>query len=146
MNVFSRRVRGFRLLDLIGLTLLILLIVGVYLAKTFAGRERAEIASVERQIGAEHARIRLLLAEVAHLEKPGRIERLSVSYLKMAVVPAEREASVDQLATLALGGAAPKAEAPSAVAALVDNPSLVPGVPPPAPSETRPVTLAEAKP
>ena len=146
MNVFSRRVRGFRLLDLIGLTLLILVIVGVYLAKTFAGRERAEIASVERQIDAEHARIRLLQAEVAHLEKPGRIERLSVSYLKMAVVPAEREASVDQLAALALAGAAPKAEAPSAVAALVNNASLVPGVPPPAPNETRPVTLAEAKP
>ena len=40
MNVFSRRVRGFRLLDLIGLALLILVIVGVYLAKTFAGRDR----------------------------------------------------------------------------------------------------------
>ena len=147
MNVFSRRVRGFRLLDLIGLTLLILVIVGVYLAKTFAGRERAEIAGVERQISAEHARIRLLQAEVAHLEKPGRIERLSVSYLKMAVVPAEREASVDQLAALAMAGSAPKAEAPSAVAALVEDHDLVPGVPPPPPpSETRPVTLAEAKP
>ena len=145
MNVFSRRVRGFRLLDLIGLALLILVIVGVYLAKTFAGRERAEIAAVERQIVVERARIRLLQAEVAHLEKPGRIERLSVSYLRMEPVPAEREATVDQLAVLATSGPPPKAEAPSVVAAMVEDDAVVPGVPPPAPEEDRPVALAEVK-
>ncbi len=144
MNVFSRRVRGFRLLDLIGLALLVLVIVGVYLAKTFAGRERAQIAAVERQIDVEQARIRLLLAEVAHLEKPGRIERLSVSYLRMEPVPVQREASIDQLAVLAASGPPPKAEAPSVVAAMVDDHTSVPGVPPPAPEEDRPVALAEA--
>lgn len=145
MNLFSRRVRGFRLLDLIGLALLILVIIGVYLAKTFAGRERAEIATVEHQIDVEHARIRLLQAEVAHLEKPGRIERLSVSYLRMEPVPVQREATVDQLAVLAASGSAPKAEAPSFVAAMVDDDAVVPGVPPPAPDEERPVALAEVK-
>ena len=56
MNVFTRRVRGFRLLDLVGIGLLVTVIVGVYLAKTLAGRERAEIAKIERQIKVEKAK------------------------------------------------------------------------------------------
>lgn len=73
MSLLSRRIRGFRLVDLVGVGLLVSLILGVYLAKTIAGRERAEIATVERQIKAEKTRIRLLQAEVAHLEQPGRL-------------------------------------------------------------------------
>lgn len=145
MNLLSRRVRGFRLLDLIGLGLLIVVIVGVYLAKTFAGTERAAIAGVERQIFAEKARIRLLQAEVAHLEKPGRIERLSVVNLGLEPLPAAREATVDQLQMLALAGPAPKSTAPSVVAAMVEDHSVVPGVPPPDPSGDHPVALAEAQ-
>ena len=144
MNVFTRRVRGFRLLDLFGIGLLVLIIVGVYLAKTLAGRERAEIAGIERQISDEKGRIRMLQAEVAHLERPGRIERLSVVYLKMAPVPAIREASAGQLAELARLGAAPKAEAVSAVASMIDGAGSSPGGPPPPPAEAAPAQLAEA--
>lgn len=144
MNVFTRRVRGFRLVDLVGLGLLVVIILGVYLAKTLAGRERAEIARVERQIVAERARIRLLQAEVAHLEQPGRIERLAVGYLKMAPVPAIREAHPDQLVELARAGAAPSAAAVSDVASMVDGEGVVPGVPPPPPPEALPSQMAEA--
>ncbi|HEX5264595.1 MAG TPA: cell division protein, partial [Phenylobacterium sp.] len=77
MSWLNHRVRGFRLVDLIALGLLTALILGVYLAKTIAGGERAKIAVVERQIETEKARIRLLKAEVSHLEQPARIERLS---------------------------------------------------------------------
>ena len=143
MSVFTRKIRGFRLLDLIGVGLLVIIIVGVYLAKTMAGTERADIARIERQIGAEKARIRLLQAEVAHLEQPGRIERLSVAYLNMAPVPAIREATADQLIPLARAGAAPSAQAVSAVAAMVDGSGAVPGVPPPPPPEAQPARLAE---
>jgi cell division protein FtsL len=101
MMLLDRKVRGFRLVDLVALGLLTLLILGVYLAKTVAGRERAEIASVERQIGAEKARIRLLTAEVTHLEQPARIERLSTTYLGMAPVDRKRETTTDALASLA---------------------------------------------
>ncbi len=144
MNVFTRKIRGFRLLDLVGVSLLVFIILGVYLAKTLAGRERAEIASVERLIKTEKARIRLLQAEVAHLEQPGRIERLSVAYLKMESVPASREATAAQLADLARAGPAPKADAVSAVATMVDGTGAVPGVPPPPPAEARPAQMAEA--
>ena len=115
INPFSRRVRGFRVIDLALLTLLVSVIVGVYLAKTFAGRERSEIAKIERKIDGERARIRLLNAEVAHLEQPGRIERLSSTYLGLKPVSAKNEASVDQLALLARNGAPAKAVALSLI-------------------------------
>ncbi|MBL8552809.1 MAG: cell division protein [Phenylobacterium sp.] len=146
MSVFSKKVRGFRLLDLIGVGFLIALILGVYLAKTMAGRERAEIASVEREIRTERSRIRLLQAEVAHLEQPGRIERLAATYLKMETVPANREARADELPGLAKAGPAPASKAPSAVAAMVDGGNHVPGVPPPPPPEANPVRVAQAAP
>lgn len=100
MNWLNRRVRGFRLVDLVALSLLTVLILGVYLAKTIAGGERTKIASVERQIEGEKARIRLLQAEVSHLEQPARIERLSETYLGMAPVSFKREASADELPDL----------------------------------------------
>lgn len=101
MNWLQRRVRGFRLVDLIAMGLLTVLILGVYLAKTIAGGERAKIAGVERQIFAEKARIRLLQAEVSHLEEPSRIERLSETYLGMEPVSFKREADPDALPELA---------------------------------------------
>jgi hypothetical protein len=146
MSVFTRRVRGFRLLDLVGVGLLVAIILGVYLAKTMAGRERAEIATIERQIGAEKARIRLLQAEVAHLEQPGRLERLSVTYLKMEPVTAHREATPDQIIDLARAGPPKKAKAVSAVAGMIDGSNSTPGVPPPPPPEANPVRVAQAQP
>ncbi|MFC3069241.1 cell division protein FtsL [Phenylobacterium soli] len=102
MSLMARRVRGFRLVDIVALGVLVLLILGVYLAKTIAGRERAEIASAERQIAAEKTRIRLLQAEVTHLEQPARIEHLSETYLGMAPVSIKHEATADLLPEIAL--------------------------------------------
>jgi cell division protein FtsL len=98
MSLLTKRIRGVRVLDMIALGLLISLILSVYLAKTIAGRERTEIASVERQIGAEHERIRLLQAEVSHLERPARIEQLSVSYLGLGPINAKHETTPEALA------------------------------------------------
>jgi cell division protein FtsL len=107
MSLLGRRIRGFRLVDMVALGVLMLLILGVYLAKTIAGRERAEIASAERQIDAEKARIRLLQAEVTHLEQPARIEHLSETYLGLGPVSIKHEASPDVLGDIALHPAAP---------------------------------------
>lgn len=101
MNWLNHRVRGFRLVDLIAAGLLTVLILGVYLAKTMAGGERAKIAAVERQIGEEKARVRLLQAEVSHLEQPARIERLSETYLGLAPVSEKRVADLEALPELA---------------------------------------------
>jgi hypothetical protein len=126
MNWINRRVRGFRLLDLIALGLLICLILGVYLAKTVAGGERAKIASVERQIEAERARIRLLLAENAALERPDRIERLSETYLGLAPVAFKRRVDIDALPELARK---PLAAPAKAIEATPDPTVLAPAEP-----------------
>ena len=104
MRVLDWKVRGFRLVDVIALVLLIVLMFGVYLAKTLAGRERGEIARVEKQISQERQRVRLLEAEVAHLETPARSERLSGDYLGMAPPVAEREIGPEALADHAVEG------------------------------------------
>ena len=41
MSLLDRKVRGFKLVDVVALALLAALVLGVYLAKTIAGRERA---------------------------------------------------------------------------------------------------------
>ena len=102
MSLLDRKIRGFRLVDLVALGVLMAVILGVYLAKTMAGRERAEIASVERQIEAEKARIRLLQAEVAHLEQPARIEALSTAHLGMVPLQAKHETTLDKLGEVAM--------------------------------------------
>jgi hypothetical protein len=129
MSWINRRVRGFRLIDLVAVGLLASLILGVYLAKTIAGGERAKIAVVERQIAAERARIRLLKAEVTHLEQPARIERLSETYLGLAPVPIRREATPDSLPELATKPIA----GPSAPVAVTPDPMAIAPHEPPAP-------------
>ncbi|HEY9233605.1 MULTISPECIES: cell division protein FtsL [Phenylobacterium] len=103
MSLFDRKIRGFRLVDVVALGVLVAMILVVYLAKTMAGSERAEIASIERQIEAEKVRIRLLQAEVAHLEQPARVEALATAHLGMAPVEAKRETTIDKLGEVALG-------------------------------------------
>ena len=127
MSWINHRVRGFRMIDLIALSLLICLILGVYLAKTIAGGERAKIAGVERQIVAERARIRLLQAENAALERPDRIERLSETYLGLAPVSFKREVDVDALPDLVRK---PLAAPAKPIEATPDPTALAPAEPP----------------
>ena len=107
-DVFRRRVRGFRVIELAFGALLILLAFGVYLAKTDAGRERARIAQIERQIADEKRQLKLLRAEVAHLEQPQRLEQLS-SQLGLQAVDGTREARPETLRDIV----APAEKAPS---------------------------------
>jgi len=105
-GLFNRRVRGFRIVEVVGLGVLLTLVTGVYLAKTVAGRERNEIARIEREIEDEQARKRLLEAEVAHLEQPRRIEALALA-MGLQSVPAARETTEDALIDVARNRAPP---------------------------------------
>lgn len=98
-RVFERRLRGFRLVDLVALGLLLVLATGVYLAKAGAGREAARVAEVDDQIADEARKLRLLRAEVAHLETPARLERLS-AYVGLQPSQAKQEAPVEALGDL----------------------------------------------
>jgi len=110
--LFARRVRGVRLVNLWGAGVLLVLVVGLYLTKTFASDERADIARTEVQISDEQRKIRLLQAEVAYLEQPQRIEDLSRRYLGLEPTPGKHETSVAALREIALK--APAAPAPAA--------------------------------
>jgi hypothetical protein len=123
MSLLTKRIRGVRVLDMVALGLLISLILSVYLAKTIAGRERTEIALVERQIAAEHERIRLLQAEVSHLERPARIEQLSVGYLGLGPVNAKHETTAEALSEV-VRRPEPKAAATSPTPAVAPDAAL----------------------
>ncbi len=100
-GVFARRFRGFRVIDLLALSVVFILALGSYVFTTLAGAQSADTAGVQSQIDQEQKRIRLLQAELAHLESPGRIERLSTQYLGMAPVDPKHEATPADLARIA---------------------------------------------
>jgi len=110
MNPFGfieRRVRGFRVVDLAAFTIIVALALAVYAFKTSAGHETAETTDVENQIRAESGRIRLLQAEIAHLQNPARIEHLAGAYLGQAPVTARQEISPQDLPQAAAGERGP---------------------------------------
>jgi cell division protein FtsL len=106
-GVFSRRYRGFRVVDLVALAVLLVLALASYAFKTLAQGMGADTAGVESQIAEQDKRIRLLQAEIAHLEDPGRIERLSTQYLNMQAVDPKQETTAEALPQIALKGAKP---------------------------------------
>ena len=99
-GVFDRRFRGFRVVNLVGIGLLVTIVLAVYLGKTFAGRERNEIAEVEMQIRQEKIRVRLLQAEVAHLEQPRRLQSLASQGLGMKPITVSQEITLNDLSRL----------------------------------------------
>jgi len=72
----ARRLTGF-LLFLIGVALM----VGLYYVKTRSQTARQHAVKLERQIEQEEASLRVLSAEIAYLENPERLGRLSEEHL-----------------------------------------------------------------
>jgi hypothetical protein len=116
-SLIRNRLFGFRLIEVSALTLLIALALGVYLAKVWGGKDAQEITRIEREIQAEHRKIRLLQAEVAYQEQPERIGRLSSLQLQYGPPGAKSEVPVERLVDVARGAAPlPKPPAPAVVA------------------------------
>ncbi len=104
----SARFRGFRIVNLLGATIFMVIAVGSYALKTLAGAQDAGAASVETRIVQEEKRIRLLKIEIAHLEAPERIGALSRGHLKMGPPDPRREIDVRSLPAV-VGQATPPA-------------------------------------
>lgn len=128
MSLLVRRYRGFRVLNVVGVGVLIVLMLGVYWAKTRAAGDSSAIDSIERQIRREQTMIRNLEAEVASLEAPDRIVRLSSDRLGMGAVTEKNEAEPNDLRRIA-----GIKDEPAAPAVIAPEPVLVDGVPAPAP-------------
>lgn len=76
-RLFDWKVRGVRWIEIIGVVAVMAMVFSVYLAKTAAARESGRIGELEREIAQNSERVRLLRAEAAKLEQPGRLEALS---------------------------------------------------------------------
>lgn len=167
---FDRRVRGFRVVEVGALGVLLVLILTVYLAKTGAGGKRADIDRIQGQINAEQTQIRMLRAEVATLEQPSRLETLA-AYLQLGPISARREITVAALPDVAhvavvdhktalivsdpltaVGspdlnkGPAPVAPAAGAVVPAATPAAPAPAVAAPQPAATKPAPVAAAHP
>jgi hypothetical protein len=108
-QLFDRRIRGFRVIEVLALLALGAMILWVYLTKADAGREGAEISDVRREIAEERRELKQLRAESAHLEQYQRIESLSHAYLRLEPVKPARETAPENLARIAAqSGSAPR--------------------------------------
>jgi cell division protein FtsL len=114
-SLFTQRVRGVRVLDLMAGAVLLVMALGSYAFKTMAEAQSAGAADVQVQINQQQRRIRLLRAEISHLEAPSRIETLATQYLQMAAPDAKHEIKPGDLARVAAGdpGPASPAKAPT---------------------------------
>lgn len=99
-RLFDWKVRGVRWVEIIGVALVAVMVFSVYLAKAAAARESSQIAELERQITENGERVRLLRAEAARLEQPGRLEALS-RQAGLGPVDVRRQASEEGLAAIA---------------------------------------------
>jgi len=114
-RLYSWKIRGVRWVEIIGVMLVAAMVFSVYLAKAAAARESARITDLERQITDNGQRVRLLRAEVARLEQPGRLEALSRG-AGLGPVDVHRQATEDSLPSLKAVPAPP----PAPVAAPVE--------------------------
>ncbi len=98
-RLFDWKIRGIRWIEIIGVMCVAAMVFSVYVAKAAAARESAAIGQLERQIAENAQRVRLLRAEAARLEQPGRLETLSRG-AELAPVEAERQVDETALANL----------------------------------------------
>jgi len=116
LGVLAHKVRGFRVLDLAALFIVLALALSVYAFKTSAGAQRADIADVEAQIRDETRQVQLLRDEVDRLENPGALETAARADGQQPV-DARQEVTPDALTTLVARPPAPGTAAASNAAA-----------------------------
>lgn len=111
-RLLNWKVRGIRWIDIIGGVAVAVMVLSVYVAKAAADREDRRIAQIEREISENRQRVRLLRAEIARLEQPGRLETLSRS-VGLEPVDVHRRATEADLPALKSGRAEPAAPDPT---------------------------------
>jgi hypothetical protein len=117
MRLFEQRVRGFRLIELIGMVLVFVLVLWVCASKAREGEDVRRMNDLDRQIAAEQQAVNGLKIKVAQLERPGRLEQLAIQYLGMTRTDPNHEAQLDSLAEISRTGSRPVSPAVSPAAA-----------------------------
>jgi len=148
----TARIRGFRIVNLLGLTVLLVIALGSYALKTLAGTQDAGGVGVEDQILQEQKRIRMLQAEISTLGGPQRVADLSRQYLNLGPADAKHDITEDALPALAAqlraAPAAPsgKPGSPPKPPTLIERMAVTPAPPPPAAPAPMPAAPPQATP
>jgi hypothetical protein len=98
--ILSARIRGFRVVNVLGLGLLLALAVGGYTFKAMASAQDAKVAALDDQIGQETKRIHILKLEVARLGAGPRVEALSIERLGLGPTDPRRDINAEALPTV----------------------------------------------
>ena len=93
----TARIRGFRVVNLLGLTILLVIALSSYALKTLAGAQDAGGVDVEDQIIQEQKRIRMLHAEISTLGGPQRVADLSRQYLGLGPADPKHDITLEAL-------------------------------------------------
>lgn len=88
-----------RVLHLVALVVIVVLVVGLYKAKSDAARTQAHVHRLQAEISDAEAELRERRAEIAAQETPARVEELAHEHLGMSVGgenPALPESAMDR--------------------------------------------------
>lgn len=116
VRLFEQRVRGFRLIELVGLVLVFVLILWVCVSKAREGEDVRRMNDLDRQIAEEQRTVDGLRIKVAQLERPGRLEALAVQVLGMQRTDPNHEAQLESLPEISRTGSRPVAATPAPAA------------------------------
>jgi hypothetical protein len=124
MRLFEQRIRGIRLIELVGGILMFGLIFWVCISKAREGEDIRRMTELDRQIAAEQEAVNGLKIKVAQLERPGRLEQLAVEYLGMKPTDPNHEARLEALGEISR--ATSKAVSPASTIAPAPKPAPAP--------------------
>ena len=129
----TARIRGFRVVNLLALTVLLVIALGSYALKTLAGAQDAGGVGIEDQIVQEQKRIRMLQAEISTLGGPQRVADLSRQYQNLGPPDAKHDITEDALPAMAVQLRAPAS--PAAPASKKAAATTAAAAPAPAPAK-----------
>ena len=111
MRLFEQRIRGIRLIELVGLVLVFGLIFWVCVSKAKEGEDIRRMNDLDRQIAIEQEAVNGLKIKVAQLERPGRLEQMAIDYLGMKPTDPNHEARLESLAEISRATSRPMSPA-----------------------------------
>ena len=115
------RIRGFRVVNVVGFALLIGLAVGGYALKAVASAQDAKVQALDDQIVQEQKRIRMLKLEVAELGAAPRIKARAAQFLTVAPMDPRHDITAEALPAIV---AAERASAPPPPAVVAPVPGV----------------------
>ncbi|MBP2157637.1 MULTISPECIES: septum formation inhibitor MinC [Asticcacaulis] len=113
LSLFEQRIRGVRLIEIIGLVLALGMIFWVCLSKAREGEDIKRLAKLDAQIAEESKTVQDLRVKVAELERPARLEALATTYLGMKPVASSHETQLEALGDISRATSRPVAAAAS---------------------------------